>query len=62
MDWLRDFLIPLYEERARNYLKDPWNARNEYIHVILDRNKDNVEQFFRENALRELSFEEKKTC
>ena len=60
MDWLRDFLIPLYEERARNYLKDPWNARNEYIHVILDRNKDNVEQFFRENALRELSFEEKK--
>jgi len=60
MDWLRDFLIPLYEERARNYLKDPWNARNAYIHVILDRNKDNVEQFFRENALRELSFEEKK--
>ena len=31
LDWLRDTLAPLYEEKATQFLKDPWAARNDYI-------------------------------
>ena len=36
-DWLRDALAPLYELKGEELLKDPWEARNSYIEVILDR-------------------------
>ena len=59
MDWLRDTLIPIYQTEAVKYLKDPWQARDDYITVILDRTLKNVEKFFSEHALRELTKEEK---
>jgi alpha-amylase/alpha-mannosidase (GH57 family) len=59
MDWLRDTLAPIYEEKGRKYLKDPWKAREDYIEVILDRSPDHVEKFLERNAVRELSGEEK---
>jgi alpha-amylase/alpha-mannosidase (GH57 family) len=59
MDKLRDTLIPIYEEKGREYLKDPWKARDEYIDVILDRSVENVEKFIKQNAVKELSTEEK---
>jgi alpha-amylase/alpha-mannosidase (GH57 family) len=59
MDWLRDTLASLYEEKGKKYLKDPWKARDEYIDVILDRKAENVEAFVRGNAVSELSQEEK---
>ncbi len=37
MDILRDKLILFYEQEASKYLRNPWEARNEYIYVILDR-------------------------
>jgi alpha-amylase/alpha-mannosidase (GH57 family) len=61
MDWLRDALIPLYEEKAMEYLKDPWKARDEYIEVILDRSVENTEKFIKQNAVKELSREKKTT-
>ena len=36
LDWLRDEIAPRYEKMAARYFKDPWAARNNYIHVILD--------------------------
>ncbi|MEE8469592.1 MAG: DUF3536 domain-containing protein, partial [Planctomycetota bacterium] len=36
LDWLRDRLGVLYEERAAKLLNDPWAARNAYIDVLLD--------------------------
>ena len=58
MDWLRDILEPAFEEKGRLFLKDPWEARNEYIKIILDRSSDNIERFLREHALRELKDDE----
>ena len=54
LDWLRDNLAPRFEEHARTLLRDPWSARNEYIHVILNRTDDKVSSFFAKHALREL--------
>lgn len=59
MDWLRDTLAPLYEDRSKEFLKDPWKARDEYIDVIPDRKAEKVEEFFSRNAVKELSREEK---
>ncbi|MGQ9687838.1 MAG: DUF3536 domain-containing protein [Desulfobaccales bacterium] len=54
-DWLRDRLAPRFEQAAGRYLKDPWEARNEYIRVILDRSPASLRNFFGQQALRELS-------
>ncbi len=59
LDWLRDTLIPLFEERAGKLLQNPWEARNDYISIILDRSPANVEGFLARHAVRELSEEEK---
>ena len=50
LDWLRDCVAPLYEERARAYFPDPWDARNEYIRVILDRTEESTTAFLSEHA------------
>lgn len=59
MDWLRDNLGPLYEKECSRYLTDPWQARDDYIEVILDRSPDNVGKFFREHSVRDLNEKEK---
>jgi len=61
LDWLRDTMAPAYEEKARSFLKDPWQARNEYIHVILDRSNESIEAFLQSQALRPLGETEKIT-
>jgi len=55
LDWLRDEIAPMYEEKARQYLKDPWTARDDYIKVILDHSAENVQQFLNQHATRELN-------
>ena len=62
LDWLRDRLTPLYEQRAGELLQDPWRARNDYIGVISDRSTQNVERFFGEQGVRALTTEEKITA
>jgi alpha-amylase/alpha-mannosidase (GH57 family) len=37
LDWLRDEIDVLFESRAGAWLKDPWDARDGYVQVILDR-------------------------
>jgi hypothetical protein len=58
LDWLRDTLAPLYEQKAASLLKDPWRARDEYIGVILDRSDASISAFFAEHATHVLSHEE----
>src|SRR5712664_4523243 len=58
LDWLRDQLIPLYEDKAAPLLKNPWSARDYYIRVILDRSPENVGKFFACQATHALSNEE----
>jgi alpha-amylase/alpha-mannosidase (GH57 family) len=54
MDWLRDQIAPRYEVKAREFLKDPWAARDDYVTVVLDRSPENVSRFFIRHATREL--------
>jgi alpha-amylase/alpha-mannosidase (GH57 family) len=59
LDWLRDTLAPLYTSKAEAFIKDPWEARDEYIGVILDRSAENRERFLDKHRRRELTGEEK---
>jgi alpha-amylase/alpha-mannosidase (GH57 family) len=55
LDWLRDQIAPLFEQKAGELLRDPWGARNEYITVILDRALENRAKFIAAQAKRELN-------
>jgi alpha-amylase/alpha-mannosidase (GH57 family) len=46
LDWLRDEIDLFYESRASAWLKDPWQARDEYVEVVLDRGPERLEAFF----------------
>lgn len=59
LDWLRDQMTFRYEHKAREYLKKPWKARDEYIGVILKRSKENIDSFVQRHAIRKLSDNEK---
>ncbi len=58
LDYLRDELIKIYEANAEEYFKDIWQARNNYISVILDRSKTAVDKFFEENQKYKLEKQE----
>jgi len=45
IDWLSGQLFAGYEDGMADYVKDPWEARNDYIHVMLDRSEENVAAF-----------------
>ena len=62
LDWLRDQLAPLYAEKAAALFKNPWDARNDYIDVILDRSPENVEKFFEKHGHHPLNGVEKITA
>ncbi len=59
LDWLRDTMAASYADAARRLGVDPWEARNGYIHVILDRSPESLERFFSANTQRQLSQAEK---
>ncbi len=59
LDWLRDALIPLFQKEASAFLKDEWEARNDYIHVLLSRSDKTVDAFLRRHVRKTLSKEEK---
>jgi alpha-amylase/alpha-mannosidase (GH57 family) len=55
LDWLRDRLIKVYEESGRQFFRDPWAARDEYIQVIRDRSAANVDHFLTRHRKRKLT-------
>ena len=57
-DWIRENLIQLYEEQMKEYTSEPWEVRNRYIKVILDRSEENVQNFLSENFKKDLSDKE----
>ena len=54
LDWLRDTVAPVWEQRAADIFADPWAARDSYIDVILDRSPESVERFLGSHAARPL--------
>lgn len=61
-DWLRDNLIAVYEEKSPAFFKDSWNARNNYIDVIINRSDKALQEFFKTNASHALSDSEKQSA
>ncbi len=61
LDWLRDSLTPHFERKAAPLLKDPWDARDEYVRVILDRSNEGLDRFFHANSKRNLNAENRAT-
>jgi len=55
LDWLRDYLAAHYEQEMSNYYGDPWQIRNNYISVILDRSKENQKNILWKSSNKELS-------
>lgn len=59
LDYLRDELIKLCSIQGTKYYKDFWEARNNYIDVILDRSEESIDKFFKENAKKSLSVQDR---
>ncbi|HNX69303.1 MAG TPA: DUF3536 domain-containing protein [Candidatus Omnitrophota bacterium] len=62
LDWLRDELTQIYEKEGGKYLRDVWVARDDYIHVILQRTPQTIREFFERQAVRQLSAREITQC
>ncbi len=54
LDGLRDSIAPKYEQAARAYLRDPWEARDHYIDVALEHTAEAFDHFLAEHARRPL--------
>ncbi len=50
LDFIRDGMIKTFENKGREYFKDPWAARNDYIDLVLDRSLDAQHKFFLKHA------------
>ncbi len=55
LDALRDRVAGPFEQEAGELLRDPWEARDAYVDVVLDRSPANVARFFDAHARRPLS-------
>lgn len=62
LDWLRDSVNQRFEKQARKLFQDPWLARDKYIHVILDRSSEQIDQFLQQHQTRSLSQLERSTA
>lgn len=58
LDWLAAQLTQCYQDTGSLYLHDPWQARDDYITVMLDRSDAAVDGFFQRHTLRQLQEEE----
>lgn len=61
LDFIRDELGKRYENTIKSFNVDPWELRNNYISIILNRSKENVEAFLQSHFNKKLSDEEKTT-
>ncbi|HTO88619.1 MAG TPA: DUF3536 domain-containing protein [Thermoanaerobaculia bacterium] len=59
LDGLRDAVAEPFERKARELLREPWEAREDYIAVVLDRSPASVSAFFEAQAVRPLDPQER---
>ncbi len=50
LDFVRDEMIKTFENVGKEYFKNPWDARNDYIDLVLDRSLDAQHRFFLKHA------------
>ena len=59
LDWLRDKVNPYYEKEISRFTPDVWEFRNDFIKVILDRSKGNINKFLSKYNTQDISDEER---
>lgn len=59
LDYLRDELVKIYETEGTKYFRDIYDARNNYIDVILDRSTMGIKKFFSTYGVDNLDYEQK---
>src|SRR5215475_2291295 len=62
LDWLRDELVPLFEDKGRMLLRDPWAARDAYVEVVVNHEMENVARYLAAHQIRDLADAEKVTA
>jgi len=62
LDWLRDAVSPLFEKGAAALVADPWEARNQYIHVVLRRTPKAIHSFFAQEGKQSLGENDRTTA
>jgi len=62
LDRLRDALAEPFAHAAGTLLRDPWAARDDYVHVILDRSAGSVDAFFGDHAAGPLGAEDRRAA
>jgi alpha-amylase/alpha-mannosidase (GH57 family) len=55
LDWLRDTVAPLFEQRALRLLRRPWAARDDYVELLLDRSREAGDRFLSRHVRRPVS-------
>ena len=50
LDWLRDEVDVLFESRGGAFLKDPWQARDDYVDVVIERTPERVDAWLSRHA------------
>ena len=55
LDWLRDSIKDDFEFELGKILKDPWNARDAYIEIILDHSPEKVKEWLYTHSGRNLN-------
>jgi len=61
LDWLRDTVNPRFEELGATLLRDPWLARDSYIHVVLNRSPEIRKHFGEQHFARDLCAQDQVT-
>lgn len=51
LDWLRDIITPRYVATATQIFRDPWQARDAYVQVVLNRTDATIEQFLKQTLI-----------
>jgi len=59
LDWLRHELIRIFSRHATPLLQNPWQARDEYINVIMDRSESGKTDFLDKHARKPLHIKER---
>ncbi len=59
LDWLRDRLIPVYEQMGAALFLDPWEARDAYIAILRNRGEAALSGFFEQHQSHPLSSAER---
>lgn len=59
LDYLRDEINIVFEKTSKKYFANCWDARNDYIDVVLDRSEQNVKNFLDSHLLENLDSQDK---